>query len=186
MKPRIAIIAVLLLGFFAIGVAQQQAPEVYTATAIATQGTAGSASGRVVIRIASYTTDAERQNLLAAFKRAPSTDGLAVLRSMSKGYINIEGQPGRKIEAAFRQQSRLGQRVVLIAEHELSPLEKSRGANVEDFPLAVLRLQFDQTGQVLSGEIFPATQVHVTMDGFLDVQTESSTRVLLIDVVQQQ
>ena len=180
--------AAAVLGMVCIGaglVVSAWTPEVYTATAIATQSTADSSSGRVVIRINAYTTDAERQSLAAAFQKSPAADGLALLRTMSKGYINIEGQPGRKIEAAFEQQTRKGRRIILVAEHELSPLEKSRNVKAEDFPLAVLRIQFGFAGDVPTGEIFPATKLAVTPDGFLDVQTESSNKVVLVDIAEQ-
>src|SRR5262249_44655231 len=97
--------------------------------AIPSEGRAG-ASGRVVMRISSYTTEDERQQLLRAFRKSDQ-NGLALLRMMNKGYVNIEGQAGRRLHAALVKESHGERRLILVAEHVLSKLEKERGAKVE-------------------------------------------------------
>ena len=172
----------LCLGRAAWGQGEQGAPEVYTATAIASEGLSGS-SGRISIRIAAYTTAAEKQSLLAAFKRNPE-DGLAMLRSMSKGYINIEGRPGRKIEAVFARQGQQGRDLIVIGEHVASGLEEWRGVNAAEHPVAVVHLRFAADGTPLGGEIFPAVKLAVTADGFLDVQTDASNKITLFNIAR--
>jgi len=137
-----------------------------------------------VIRIRSQTTAAEEKQLLAAFKKSPAKDGPAMLRTMSKGLITIEGQPGRKIEAVFSRQGSAGHRLIIIAQHVLSQLEKERGAKVEDFPLAVLHIQFDPYGHPQGGEFFPAAKLSV-VDDFVDVQTQNSNKVTLINIARR-
>lgn len=161
----------------------QATPEVYTATVIASEGMAG-ATGRMNIRIVSYTTDAEKSRLLEAFQKS-SEDGLALLRTMGKGFINIEGQPGRKIEAVFSRDRQDGRELVVIGEHVASRLEQWQGVKPEDRPVAVIRLRFSSNGAPLGGEVFPAVKVAVTPDGFLDVQTDSSNKVIITDIARQ-
>lgn len=163
--------------------AAQSAPEVYTATAIASEGLAGS-TGRISIRLMGYTTEAEKKNLLAAFQKSPEA-GLAQLRSMSKGYINIEGAPGRKVEAAFWRARQDGRDLIVIGEHVASRLEAWEGVKAEDHPVAVVHLRFAADGTPLSGEIFPAVKLAVTPDGFVDVQTDASNKILLINIARQ-
>lgn len=161
----------------------QGAPEVYTATAIASEGLSG-ATGRISIRITAYTTATEKQSLLEAFRRNPE-DGLAVLRSLSKGYINIEGRPGRKIEAVFARPRQDGRDLIVIGEHVASGLEQWRGVNAAEHPVAVVHLRLAADGTPLGGEIFPAVKLAVTPDGFLDVETDASNKVMLFNLARQ-
>jgi hypothetical protein len=175
--------AALTLCLWPASAAAQASPEVYTATAIASEGLAGS-TGRISIRISAYTSETEKKNLMEAFKRNPE-DGMALLRSMSKGYINIEGRPGRKIEAVFAREGQRGRDLIVIGEHVASGLEEWRGTNPEEHPVAVIHLRFAPDGSPQGGEIFPAVKLAATPDGFLDVQTDSSNKVLLINLARQ-
>jgi hypothetical protein len=161
----------------------QGGPEVYTATAIASEGLPGS-TGRISIRIVSYTSDAEKNSLLEAFKKNPQ-EGMALLRTMSKGFINIEGKPGRKIEAVFSRPREAGRDLIVIGEHVASAFEQSRGIKTEDHLVAVIRLRLAPDGTPQSGEIFPAVKLAVTPDGFLDVQTDSSIKVFMTNLARQ-
>ena len=161
----------------------QGAPEIYTATVIASEGLAGS-TGRISVRIVAYTSDAEKTNLLAAFKKDPQA-GMTLLRSMSKGYINIEGQPGRKIEAVFTRPRQDGRDLIVIGEHVASKLEDWNGVKAEDHPMAVIHLRLAADGTPLGGEVFPAVKLAVTADGFLDVETDSSNKIIMINLARQ-
>ena len=161
----------------------QSAPEVYTATAIASEGLAGS-TGRISVRIVAYTSDTEKANLLAAFKKDPAA-GMTLLRGMSKGYINIEGRPGRKIEAVLTRARQDGRDLIVIGEHVASKLEDWEGVKAEDHPVAVIHLRLASDGTPLAGEIFPAVKLAVTADGFVDVETDSSNKIILINLARQ-
>ncbi len=161
----------------------QQAPEVYTATAIASEGLAGS-TGRINLRIVAYTTEAEKSSLQQAFQKSPEA-GLALLHTMSKGYINIEGTSGRKIEAVFSRERLDGRELIVIGEHVASRLEEWRGVPAEEHPVAVIHLRLGLDGRPQSGEVFPAVKLSVTPDGFVDVQTDASNKILLINIARQ-
>lgn len=161
----------------------QSMKEVYSATVIASEGAAGS-SGRVSIRIASYTSDAEKASLLEAFKKDPES-GVALLRTMSKGFIVVEEQTGRKIEAVFLKERQDGRELIVVTEHVASALEKWHGIRVEDYPLAVIHIRFGRDGSPVSGEIFPAVKVVVTPDGFVDAQSGGTNKVTMINIVRQ-
>ncbi|HYX69453.1 MAG TPA: hypothetical protein VE825_09995 [Terriglobales bacterium] len=176
-------VAIALCCWSASPALAQDGPEVYTATVIASEGLAGS-TGRISIRIVAYTPETEKTSLLAAFKKDPQA-GMALLRSMSKGYINIEGQPGRKIEAVFTRPRQDGRDLIVIGEHVASRLEDWEGVKAEDHPVAVIHLRLAADGTPVGGEIFPAVKLAVTPDGFVDVQTDASNKITMINLARQ-
>ena len=182
---RLAFLAVLSLTLCSGIAIAQQAADVYTANAIASEAVPGAIYGRIVIRIASYTTPDEKAKLIEAFKKS-SADGVAALLPMSKGYLNVEGQDGRKIHAAFQRDRSDGtHEIILVSEHKASRLEEWRGTKPEDHPLAVIQLRFSPEGKPVYGEIFPAVKLTITPEGFPDVKTDSSNQIKLYDIARQ-
>ena len=177
-------LAILLSSWPVLTARAQDNPEVYTAMLIASEAVAGTGAGRINIRISSYTSDAEKTSLVNAFKKSEQ-DGLVLLQAMSKGYINIEGQPGRKINAVFSRSLKNGHELIVIGEHVASKLEQWRGVKAEEHPLAVIHLKFDDGGEPVKGEVFPAVKLSVTPDGFVDVQTDSSNKVMMTDLARK-
>jgi len=167
----------------------QTQAETYSATVIPIEGLAG-ATTRILIRITSYTTEAEAKQLREAFSKEKPDDGLALLKTMSKGRVTPEGQPGRKISAAFSREGKDGRRLILIAERVLTEYERSayqadERARAAGFPLTILRIQFDKDGKPVSGEVYPGARVSVAEDGLLDVQTQSKNPAIVINIVRQ-
>jgi len=159
----------------------QQGEEAYSAMLIASEGLAGQTAGRIVIRITSHTTADEKTGLKSAFQKSQD-DGLNLLRTMSKGFINVEGQQGRKIMAVFSRDLKDGHELVIVGEHVVSKLEKLRNVKPEDHPLAVIHLRFDSGGDPVNGEVFPAVKVSVTPDGFVDVQTDNANKIMMYEL----
>ncbi len=162
--------------------ASAQQEEVYSATVIASEGLAGS-SGRIRIRIVSYTTPQEKAQLADAFQKNLNS-GVAVLRTMAKGYINIEGQSGRKIEAVFSRSTPDYRDLIIIGDHLASKLEKWEGVNAGEYPSAVIHLRISNDGDI-TGEVFPAVRLALTPDGFIDAKTGSSNKVTMIDIARR-
>jgi hypothetical protein len=104
---------------------------------------------------------------------------------MSKGYINIEGQPGRTIQATFARDWQDGRELIFVGEHMSSKLEQWRNVKPEDHPLAVIHLRFAHDGTPVSGEIFPAVKLAITPEGFLDVQTDNSNHIGLHNIARR-
>jgi len=163
--------------------ADAQQGTIYTATVIPAIAQSGG-SANIRIQIASYTTDAEKAQLKEAFSSGGSDKGVALLRTMAKGYINVAGQSGRKILAAFILESRNGKRLILISEHVLSEYEKTQNIRAEDYPLTILNIQFDAMGKPQSGEVYPAARLSVTKDGFVDMATQTPNTATLIDIAR--
>ncbi len=168
--------------FFTHSVTAQQGA-VYTATVIPAVAQSGG-STTVRIQISSWTTDAERAQLKQAFAQDGPDKGTALLRSMAKGYINVAGQQGRKIFAAFTLDSPNGKRIIIVTEHVLSEYEKTQNVRSEDYPLTIAKIQFDAMGHPQSGMVYPATKVTVTPDGFVDVDTQTPNTATMIDIAR--
>lgn len=155
----------------------------FTATVIPAIAQSG---GSVTVRmqITDFTTDAEKTQLKEEFSKEGSEKGLALLKTMSKGYINIAGQSGRKIMAAFALNETSGKRLILITEHVLSAYEHAQGVRAEDYPLTIIHIQLDPIGKPTGGQDFPAARLSVTKDGFVDVATQTINTATLIDIVR--
>jgi len=156
---------------------------VYTATVIPAVARSGG-STTVRIQITSWTTDLERAQLKQVFAKDGNDKGMAVLRSMAKGHINVAGQSGRKIFAAFTLDSPNGKRIIIVTEHILSEYEKTENIRAEDYPLTIAKIQFDAMGHPQSGEVYPAARVTVTPDGFVDVSTQTPNTATMIDIAR--
>lgn len=167
----------------ALTVSAQDSPEIYTATVIASEGLPG-ASGRMNIRIVSRTTDEEKAKLIEAFQKSPD-EGMRLLNSMTKGFINIEGQSGRKISAVFSRERQDGYEMVVISEHMVSKLEKWNDVKPEDHPVAVIHLRFLLKEGTYNGEIYPAVKLAVTTDGFVDAKTDNANKVTMINIAKK-
>jgi hypothetical protein len=174
--------------------AAHQAPpppqvEAYSATVIPVEGLAG-ATTRILIRITSYTSDEERKQLRDAFSKEKPDEGLALLKTMNKGRITPEAQPARKISAVFSREGKDGRRLILITERVLSEYERSvyqqdETARAAQFPLTILRIQFDKEGHPVSGEVYPGAKVSVAEDGLVDVQTQAKNPAVMINISRQ-
>lgn len=177
------IFGALALAIFLTYPAVAQDGIVYTATVIPAVAQSGG-STTVRIQITAWTTDAEKAQLKKAFAEGGPEKGMALLRSMSKGYINVAGQGGRKIYAAYTQDSPEGKRMTLVTEHILSEYEKTQNVRASDYPLTIAKIQFDPSGHAQSGKVYPAVKVSVTPDGFIDIDTPTPNTATLIDIAR--
>jgi hypothetical protein len=176
------VVSLVPLSFLWLSSVSAQVPaESYTATVIPAEGYSG-ASARVTIQITSFTSEAERAKLTEALKKPAPDEAAALMRTMSHGHINIEGQSGRDISAVFSRKSDDGRSLTLILEHVLTLYEQNKGIKASDYPFTIVRIKFDPLGQPLSGEVIPAAKINVTRDGLLDVQTQSRNSATIIDI----
>src|ERR1700746_3097650 len=100
MLPFKRFFAVLSLAIFLSYPAASQQGIVYTATVFPAIAQSGG-STTIRIQITAWTTDAEKAQLKHAFAQDGPDKGMALLRSMSKGYVNIAGHGGPKMSAVY-------------------------------------------------------------------------------------
>lgn len=190
MRASLLMVVAWILGLLVLppSARPQVQTEDYSATVIPTEGLSG-ATTRVLIRITSYTSEAEKKQLREAFSKEKPDEGLALLKTMSRGRITPEGQPGRKINAAFSREGKDGRRLILITERVLSEYERSayqqeERARAAAFPLTIIRIQFDKEGKPTSGEVFPGVKVSVAEDGLVDVETQAKNPAQMINILR--
>ena len=152
MGVSIRFLAVLSLAIFVTYTAVAQQGTVYTATVIPAIAQSGG-STTVRTQITALTTDAEKSQLNQVFAQNGPDKGMALLRSMSKGYINAAGQGVRKIYAAYTQDSPDGKCIILVTEHVLSEYEKTQNVRATDYPLTIAKIQFDAVGHPQAGKV---------------------------------
>jgi hypothetical protein len=131
----------------------QEALQVYTATASTSQGLGGS-SGPIAIRIAGFSSDDEKASHVEAFITSDE-DGVALLQTMRKVFVNVAGQPGRRIQAVFSYAVGDGTELIFLGEHLASQFEKWRGANMPEFPIAVIHIRLASDGLTVVPELRP-------------------------------
>lgn len=179
-STRRLLVSLLAAALFALPAVPQQGL-IYSATVIPTVAVSGG-SVNVQMQIVSFTTDAEKTALKEVFSTGGSEKGVALLKTLSHGYINVAQQQGRKIYAAFSFDNPDGRRIVLVTEHVLSEWEQTQGVNANDYPLTIVRLKFDATGYPVSGEVVPAAKITVTKDGFVDMATQYPTTATMTNI----
>lgn len=176
----LALVAIVLFWFARTGAAQED-HEDFIAKAIPLEG---QPSSLIRIRITSYTTPAEQADLLKAFNTSPG-EGMALLGSMTKGYISIEGRPGRRIHAVFTRLRADGRELILISNQVLSPQEEREGVSPREYPFAVCHMRFDTAGTPLGGEVFSAVKLAIAPDDLLDVATDHAKRIAMEDLQRE-
>ncbi len=176
------LLVVIALCFAPVQVFSQTAEivDTYKATVIASEGVAGS-SGRIVIRITAVTTPSEQRRLRAAFQQSAQA-GTDLLRTMNKGIVTVEGQQSRQIYAVLERNSADGTELVILAEHLASKLEVWKGIKTDPLSVAVCHIRRTEAGVPRSGEIFPSVKVAETSDGLIDLQSEGTNKVTMIEI----
>ena len=176
-------LSALSLAIFLTYPAASQQGIVYTATVIPAIAQSGGTT-TVRIQITVWTTDTEKAQLKQAFTEGGPDKGMALLRSMGKGYVNVAGQGGRKIYAAYTQDFPDGKCIILVTEHILSEYEKTQNVRASDYPLSIAKIQFDALGHPQSGKVYPAVRVSVTPDGLVDIDTQTANTATMIDIAR--
>lgn len=181
MLSSIRFFVVLSLAIFFAYPAVSQQGIVFTATVIPAVAESGG-STTVRMQITAWTTESEKAQLKQVFAQDGPDKGMKLLRSMSKGYVNVAGQSGRKIYAAFAQDFPDGKRIILVTEHILSEYEKTQNVSASNYPLTIAKIQFDASGHPQSGKVYPAAKVTVTSDGFVDIDTQTPNTAIMINI----
>jgi hypothetical protein len=143
--------------------AQESRPahEVYQAQARGTETQLGRLFD-VNISINSYSTEADRQALLAAFQKDGSKGLSSALQKMSsKGNLAVTGTVGYDISYARRISTPDGYRVRILTNRPLSFRELRNGDRSEDYNLSFVELNISDQPSKSAGILLPAVQFKV-------------------------
>jgi hypothetical protein len=171
-------------GATAVSFAADSRPvERFTAFAMDLNGRAGRNTATVDIAIDHWSTDQERDRLLASLKEKGS-DGL--LKDLQKadevGYIRTASSLGYPLRFAY--QSALpggGRRILIATDRRMSFLELTRNSRTRDYPFTIVELRLGPNGEG-EGKLMPLARVTQYPDDVVEIETYDIQPVRLTNV----
>jgi len=160
------------------------APEKYTAFAVNISNTTPRAKASPVdITINRWSTDAERDRLMSAF-RENGQDGL--LKELQKlpavGGINTPGSLRYDIHFARQKEGpEKGKDIFLMTDRYISGFEAINRPRSIDYPFTLIQLQLDKDGKGV-GKASIATKITQTDENTIELEDYANQPVMLNDV----
>jgi hypothetical protein len=163
-------------------------PEKFTAFAIDTSSaTAHARTSQVDLVINRWSTDAERDRLLEAF-RGKGQD--ALLKELQKlpvvGYINTPGSIRYDLHfARQRPEAEAGRMIFLMTDRYIGAWEASNRPRTIDYPFMLIQLKVDKNGHG-QGSASIYTKIAEAKDGTIELENFADQPVMLTEVKKVQ
>lgn len=160
------------------------APEKFTAFAVDISNTAPRAvTSAVDITIKRWSTDAERDRLLAVFRDKGQDALLAALQKLPVvGGISIPGSLKYDIHfARQRAEAEGGRMIFLMTDRYIGAWEAANRPRTIDYPFTLIQLQVDKDGRGV-GKASIATKITQAVDGTIELENFSNQPVALNEV----
>jgi len=163
--------------------AQNGGPEHFTAFAVDISNTApGSNTTTVDIVINRYSSDADRDRLLAALDKGQEALLSELQKMPAVGYITTPGSLRYDIHFARQRPSPEGGRnVYVMTDRRIGMWEASNRPRSFDYPFTLLQLQIDKDGNGV-GKASIATKITKAVDGTIELENFSDQPVRLTQV----
>jgi hypothetical protein len=183
---RIACVAAMLLcsGSWALG--QSNSPrERFTAVAVNTSTVGRTGAQQVDITINRWTTDAERDRLMAIFKEKGPEDLLAALQKTKPvGTISTPGSLAYDLRYARELPGADGgRRIILATDRPIGFWEAANRPRSADYPFLLIELHLNKTGEG-EGKLSLATKLTLN-DNVLVIENYANQPVMLNEVKQK-
>lgn len=163
-------------------VAQQAKPVRISSIAISMNNIAG--AGMVEFVIERWSTEAERDEFVAAFKEK-GNDGLLNLMQRQKNRVGyVQGAKFRGYDLRFARQMPFGDggtRVVLAADRYIPFIEARNNPRVSDYPFTLVDIRLDKDGKG-EGRMLVATKLNVNKEQVVEVENYGQQPIRLNDV----
>jgi hypothetical protein len=180
-----AVAAVLSLSVaLPAGQSNMAAPERFTAFAIDTSNTAARAlTSTVDITINRWSTDAERDLLLAVFRDKGQDALLAALQKLPVvGGISTPGTLKYDIHfARQRPEAEGGRMIFLMTDRYIGAWEAANRPRTIDYPFTLIQLAVDKNGRGI-GKASIATKITQAVDGTIELENFANQPVMLSEV----
>ena len=160
------------------------APEKYTAFAVDISNTAPRANASPVdITINRWSTDAERDRLMSAFREKGQDGLLSELQKLPVvGGFNTPGSLRYDIHFAREKPGEeKGKEVFLMTDRYITSFEAFRRPRSIDYPFTLIQLKLDKDGKGV-GKASIATKITQTDDNTIELENFSNQPVMLNDV----
>lgn len=159
-------------------------PEKFTAFAVnASNVTARAQTSPVDITINRWSTDADRDRLIAILRSKGQDALLEALQKMPVvGYMNTPGS--LRYDLRFARERALpegGRSIVLATDRYIGSWEAANRPRTIDYPFTIIQLQLDKTGHGM-GKASIYTKVTATDDGNIELENFANVPVMLNDV----
>ena len=159
-------------------------PEKYTAFAVDTSTMTTSArTSQVDIVINRWSSDADRDRLLAVFRDKGQDALLTELQKLPKvGYINTPGSLRYDLHfARQRDEAEGGRTLFLMTDRYIGAWEAANRPRTIDYPFMLIQLQVDKAGQG-EGKASVYTKIHEAKDGTIELENFANQPVMLNQV----
>lgn len=167
----------------AVSYAADKPVERFTAFAIDLNGRAGRNTATVDIAIDHWSTEQERDRLLASLKEKGSDGLLKDLQNADEvGYIRTASSLGYPLRFAY--QSALpggGRRILIATDRRMSFFELTRNSRTRDYPFTIVELRLGPNGEG-EGKLMPLARVTQYPDDVVEIETYDSQPVRLTNV----
>jgi hypothetical protein len=168
------------------GRAPAGAVEHFTATAV-TVAKAGlrPTSTKLEIVIDRWSTNAERDRLIATLKNETSHALLSLIRGLpSVGHLSTTTSSGTSLRfAESRQAANGGRQILIVTERPMSVgTREARGRRVSDFPFSLVDLRIDSTGSGEGTLAYAAQLLHNKNTGAIEIGNYVSEPIRLTGV----
>ena len=169
----------------AVAAMTAESPQTYTATATVTTAGNASASAPLTVVVRKLTTDAERDELIAALKQGGAASGRALLAKRDDvGTLQLGGQK-TAIKYAYARPTGNGEMMTVVTGEPIVFI----GAGLPDAKPKTgydLGLVFLEVGSAPGhGELVPATKIRVDNDGAIVTEDYNAEVVKLSNVMKK-
>jgi hypothetical protein len=178
-------VALSLLFAAAVGLQTAQAPETISADATVKSAGGVKASAPVVVAIKRYSTDADRDALVAAVKKGGTAARDLLAKRDDLGTVQVGGRQ-TPIKHAYARSTGGGRLISVVTAVPIvfigGGLPDAKAKEGFDFGLVILDTAASGGGK---GELVPATKISVNADGAVVTQDYSGEVVTLSNVTRK-
>jgi hypothetical protein len=186
-RALILALAAVLTAIGGVTAAQTQGkPERYTALAVNMGDIGAPGAGVVEMAVERWSTDAERERLLAALVEKGPEKMLETLQDLPRvGYIRTPNSIGYDLHYARKNPlPDGGERVVMMTDRYISFWEAANRPRTIDYPFTVIELRLNQDGEG-EGKLSVATKITTDKDGKTIILENYGTQPVLLKSVRR-
>lgn len=180
-QPGLLVLAVVAAAS-TIVVAQKPKPVRITSVAISMNTISG--AGMVEFLIERWSTEAERDAFVTAFKEK-GNDGLLDLMQKQKGRVGrVQGSQFRGYDLRFARRMPLGDggtRIVLAADRYVPFIEARNNPRLSDYPFTLVEIHLDKNGKG-DGRMLVASRLNVNKEQVVEVENYGQQPIRLNEV----
>ncbi len=178
----VALLVLAVVAASTIAIAQEAKPVRITSVAISMNSISG--AGMVEFVIERWSTEAERDAFIAAFKEK-GNDGLLALMQKQKDRVGrVQGARFRGYDLRFARQMPLddgGTRIVLAADRYVPFIEARNNPQLSDYPFTLVEIRLDRNGKG-DGRMLVASRLNVNKERVVEVENYGQQPIRLNDV----